>query len=81
MSQFEQEMLDGITEVKVGMADLRAKMNMLVGVEGTNGRLSEIITDVNSLKKSRDQQRGFMAALSLIGTCIGGVLEWFFSRR
>jgi hypothetical protein len=63
------------------MADLRAKMNMLVGVEGTNGRLGEVIADVDSLKISRDQQRGFMTAFGFLGTCIGGALEWFFSRR
>jgi hypothetical protein len=80
-NQFEQRVLEGITEVRIVLADMRAKMNMLLGDDGTDGRFSQIVFDVESLKESRSRQRGFIAASGLIATMIGGLIEWLLNRH
>lgn len=66
--QFREKMLEG-------MADLRAKMNMLVGEDGTNGRVGDLEADVESLKATRSRQWGAIAAVGLIWSAALAVWE------
>jgi uncharacterized BrkB/YihY/UPF0761 family membrane protein len=73
LNDFERDVLEGLTELRIGQADLTAKMNMLVGVDGTNGRISMIEEQIKSLNDSRARQWGFIAAISVMWTAILGI--------
>lgn len=57
-----------------GMAQLNTKMNILVGVDGTNGWKSEIDKDIEDLKEERDTRKGLHRGLAVLSNLASGVV-------
>jgi hypothetical protein len=67
-------------KVLTELANIGAKMDMLVGADGTNGRFSEIVSDVEELKQDRSRRGGFIAAIGLGATAVGAAADWLFRK-
>lgn len=76
--EFREKMIDGI-------ADLRAKMNMLVGLDGTNGWKSEVDKDIKELKSDRDTRSGSHRVLGFLSNfasgIVGAILTYLLKRH
>jgi len=85
MTDFEEKVLDALTELKVGMGDLKTKMGILVGPDGTGGWKADTEERVQSLEETRSNQRGFVAAVtaggSAVGVLLGALLQWLIGRH
>jgi hypothetical protein len=55
-------------KVLVILTDVQTKMNSLVGIEGTGGRVADLETDVDNLKQDRSRMWGAWAAVTVLWT-------------
>lgn len=63
-----------------GMSELRTSMKRLVGEEGSGGVIESMQIQIHDLQRSRDRDRGFAAAISMLCGGTGILIGKLFGR-